>query len=92
MLSLCVVNSAGKLYAYIPWLERQLADVWKDGTAVSRVIEAQIALMKKYGAKTPTRGRQYDVPLRSLSGKEEQFLSDLGEFVGVIEKTAPSSS
>ena len=92
MLSLCVVNRAALLFAYISWLQDQLTELWADKLAVRRVSDAHVALLKRYGATATPTGKQYNVELHTLASREEQFVSDLLELITLIEKTVPRTA
>ena len=89
MLSLCVVGKGGILYAYMSWLDRQLADLWSDTEAVQKVSKQHIDLLKRYGARRTQSGKQFNVRLDTLAGKEEAFVADLLRLVEVIAQSAP---
>lgn len=86
MLSLCVVANTGTLYAYLDWLQDQLAKLWGDEEAVKQVSDAHVAFLRKYGAKVSPTGKQYDLKLTSLAGKEKEFVNDLIALTALIER------
>jgi len=88
LLSLCVVGRPGILWAWISWLQDQLVDLWRDQDTVKRVSEAHVAVLRKYGAKVSPTGKQYDVKLTALAGREQEFVADLLELASLIERTA----
>jgi len=86
LLSLCVVASTATLYAYVSWLREQLTELWGDKVLVNRVSEAHIAVLRKYGAKVSASGKQHDIKLASLAGREKEFVADLVQLVSLIER------
>lgn len=88
MLSLSVVTGYGTLYAWVPWLEKQLAELGTAPELVRRVCDGQVALLRKYGAKVSPSGKQHDVKLATLVGHEERFIKDLSDLALLIEEVA----
>lgn len=92
LLSLCSVGATGNLYAYLPWLQDQLKDLWRDHQAIAQVTEAHLRLLKKNGAQAAPGNRQYEIKLASLSGREAQFVDDLLGLARLVEKVAADES
>lgn len=92
MLSLGVVTDLGTLYAYVAWLENQLAELGTAPELVQRVCGSLVELLRTYGAKVSAGGKQHDLKLASLAGREEQFVKDLSALTVLIEEVAAARS
>lgn len=92
MLSLCVVDDSGILYAYVSRLKKQLADLWPDRNAVEQIAAAQVRLFRKYDARVSPTGKHHVVKLVSLARKEDAFVADLLRLAALIEETAATQS
>jgi len=86
MLSLCGVGKRGLLYAYVPWLTELLTVLWGNEGAAQRVSQQHIDLLRGYGAVPTASGKQYNLRLAALGGREEQFIEDLLRLVDTIAK------
>jgi hypothetical protein len=65
-----------------------LTELWADQQLVKRVCEAHVAIFRKYGAKVSPTGKQHDVKLASLAGREREFVTDLVSLTTLIEQTS----
>ena len=77
LLSLGVVRQDGNVYAYLPWIEDQIARGWGSTDAAARFSTALRKVLVGFGGHETPSGKQVNLPLPSLKGREQEFVEGL---------------
>jgi hypothetical protein len=85
-LSLAVIQRDGLMYGYLPWLHDQVSRRWGTTDVADRLTAAQAALFEKFGGEPTKSGKQINVQVSSLKGREQKFANALVELLDMITK------
>lgn len=88
LLSLACATNAGDIYTYLDWLTNQLEEEWGEIEAVQRASKAQADLFTRFGGRLTPGGKQINIRMASLKGKERAFADGLAELARGIERLA----
>jgi hypothetical protein len=91
LLSLVVVRRPNLLYAYPEWIGNQIRRNWNDDRMANQIADKLGQLMRGLGAKTTPSGKQYNIELTDIEGKEADVVSALENFVIEIGEQAQQS-